>query len=91
VVRLAAAERLVVIGGQEVFDAGAVFYFGANQIELWRRAAFFIDKILRGAKPGDLPIYQASQFELGVNLRSAKASGMTVPGTLLVRADRVIK
>ena len=64
---------------------------GTNQLELFRRAAFFVDQIIKGAKPGDLPIQQASRFELIVNLNTASALGVTIPKQLLFRADRIIE
>ena len=64
---------------------------GSNQLELFRRAAVFIDRIFKGAKPGDLPIQQASRFELVINLNTATALGITLPKALLFRADRIIE
>ena len=65
--------------------------FGVNFPAMFRRAAVFVDKILKGAKPGDLPIEQATKFDLIVNLRAAKDFGLTIPRPVLLRADRVIE
>jgi putative ABC transport system substrate-binding protein len=77
--------------GKEFLEAGALVSYSFSLVELRRRGAAFIDKILRGAKPADLPIEQATQFELGINLKAAKALGITVPQSLLLRADVVIQ
>ena len=77
--------------GTDFLKAGAVISFTFSVRELRRRGAAFIDTILRGAKPADLPIEQPTQFELGINLKAAKALGITVPQSLLLRADEVIR
>jgi putative ABC transport system substrate-binding protein len=88
---LAKRNRLPTIGFIEYAKAGGLLAFGVNFSDLWRRAAGFVDKIFRGAKPADLPVEQPTKFELIVNLRAAKALGLTMSPSLLVRADQVIE
>ena len=91
-VRLAADQRLPVMYAlREVVVAGGLISYGASFGELFRRAATYVDKILKGASPGDLPVEQASKFELVINLKTAASLGLTIPQALLVRADEVIR
>ena len=88
---LAARKRLPSIGHVELAEAGGLMAYGVNIPEMWRRAAVFVDKILKGAKPADLPIERATKFELIVNMKTAKALGIKIPQSILVRADKVIE
>ena len=89
---LALGARLPTIHGQrENVEVGGLMSYGPNYPDLFRRAADFADKILRGAKPADLPVQQPTKFEFVVNLKTAKALGLTVPPTLLAQADEVIE
>jgi putative ABC transport system substrate-binding protein len=79
-------------GAVKVFaEAGSLMSYGAELLHLWQRAAINVDKILRGANPGDLPVEQPTKFEFVINLKTAKALGLTIPQSLFLRADEVIQ
>jgi putative ABC transport system substrate-binding protein len=89
---LATKHRLPAIASRGDFvDSGGLMSYGADEFEPFRRAASMIDKILKGAKPADLPVEQPTKFEFVINLKTAKQIGMTIPPSVLARADRVIK
>ena len=88
---LATSHRLPASGLATFPDAGGLLGYGANRPLVYGRAANFVDKILKGAKPGDIPIERATRFELIVNLKTAKALGIKIPQQLLQRAERVIE
>jgi putative tryptophan/tyrosine transport system substrate-binding protein len=92
IVDFAAKSRLPsMYGDKEFVDAGGLMSYGINIADLWGRAAVYVDKILKGAKPADLPVEQPTKFEFVINLKAAKQIGLTIPPNVLARADRVIK
>jgi len=91
IVQLAARHRLpAMYSAREFVEGGGLVSYGVNYADLYRRSAQFVDKIFKGAKPGDLPVEQPTRFELLINLKTAKALGLTIPQSLLLRADEVI-
>jgi putative tryptophan/tyrosine transport system substrate-binding protein len=84
--------RLILVGVPSwLMEIGAVITYGPNVPELFRRSASYVDKIIKGAKPADLPMQQPTTFELTIDLKTAKRLGITVPPTVIARADRVIE
>jgi putative tryptophan/tyrosine transport system substrate-binding protein len=91
IVEFATKQRIPSAGFNELATTGGLIGYGVNFLEMSRRAAVFVDKILKGEKPADIPVEQASKFEVVLNMKTAKALGITVPTSLLLRADEVIE
>jgi putative tryptophan/tyrosine transport system substrate-binding protein len=91
VVELVSKQRLPSIGRADFAEAGGIIGYAVNFFDLYRRAAIFVDKIVKGAKPGDLPVEQPRKFDFVINLKAAKQIGLTIPPNVLARADKVIK
>jgi putative ABC transport system substrate-binding protein len=92
IVALSAKSRLPAMHAhREYMDEGGLMFYGASLADMWHRAATYVDKILKGAKPADLPVEQPTKFELVINLKTAKQIGLTIPPNVLARADRVIR
>ena len=91
IAQLAMQNRLPMIGESSVPEAGALMAYAVDRYDLWFRAAFLVDKILKGAQPADLPIDQAAKFDLVINLKTARAFGLEMPTSILLRATQVIE
>ena len=91
IVELATSERISSIGSLEVAEAGGLMAYAVDFAEMFRHAAVFVDKILKGAKPYELPVEQPTRFKFVINLKTANALGLTIPNLLFARADEVIE
>jgi len=92
IIEFAAAHRLPAMYGlREFVDEGGLISYGPNPFDVWRRVADYVDKILKGAKPADLPVQQPTKFDLVLNMKTATVLGLTIPPLILSRADEVIE
>jgi putative ABC transport system substrate-binding protein len=80
-----------VYGNREAVEAGGLMYYGADEADSYRRVAYFVDRILKGAKPADLPVEQPTKFDFVVNLKTAKTIGVNIPPEVLARATKIIR
>jgi putative ABC transport system substrate-binding protein len=90
-IEMANRQRVPVIGGTPLAEAGGIFDYGASTPDQLRRSAHLVDRVLRGAKPADIPVEQATKLELVINLRAAKALGIVIPQSVVLRADELIQ